>query len=108
MGLVASETLRKLRLQDWKLLVFAMVAPPLLAVPGLLAGAWVGLESGNLVILATLTASASYIAAPVAVRHAIPEADIGKAMLASLGVTFPFNVLLGIPLYGLLAGWLTG
>ncbi|WP_189574307.1 sodium-dependent bicarbonate transport family permease [Marinobacter zhanjiangensis] len=107
MGLVASETLRRLRPRDWKLLAFAVAAPPVLALPGLLAGAWIGLEPGNLVILGTLTASASYIAAPVAVRHAIPDADIGMAMLASLGMTFPFNVMVGIPLYGLVAGWLT-
>ncbi|MFW5825090.1 MAG: sodium-dependent bicarbonate transport family permease [Marinobacter sp.] len=107
MGLVASETLRRLRLRDWKLLVFALVAPPVLALPGLLAGAWIGLDPGNLVILASLTASASYIAAPVAVRHAIPDADIGLAMLASLGMTFPFNVLVGIPLYGSLATMIT-
>ncbi|MDX1552287.1 MAG: sodium-dependent bicarbonate transport family permease [Marinobacter sp.] len=49
--------------------------------------------------MGALTASASYIAAPVAVRHAIPDADIGLAMLASLGMTFPFNVLIGIGLY---------
>ena len=49
--------------------------------------------------LATLLASASYIAAPAAIRNAIPEADIGLAMLMSLGITFPFNVIVGIPLY---------
>ena len=48
---------------------------------------------------ASLTASASYIAVPVAMRSAIKEADIGLAMLASLGLTFPFNVLVGIGLY---------
>lgn len=106
MGLVASETLRRLRWSHWRLLAFAFVAPSLMAIPGLLLGTWIGLQAGNIVILATLTASASYIAAPVAVRHAIPEADIGLAMLASLGVTFPFNVMVGIPLYGYLADWL--
>jgi hypothetical protein len=50
-------------------------------------------------VLAALTASASYIAAPVAIRGAVPSADIGLVMLASLGVTFPFNVIIGIPLY---------
>ncbi|GAA3965063.1 sodium-dependent bicarbonate transport family permease [Allohahella marinimesophila] len=99
MGLVAAETLRGLRLKHWRVIAFALVMPPILAVPGLLTGLALGLEHGSVVILATLTASASYIAAPVAVRHAIPDADIGLAMLASLGVTFPFNVLLGIGLY---------
>lgn len=99
MGLVAADTLRGLRMKQWRVVAFALVMPPILAVPGLMAGVMLGLEPGSVVVLATLTASASYIAAPVAVRHAIPEADIGLAMLASLGVTFPFNVLVGIGLY---------
>ncbi|WP_166260444.1 sodium-dependent bicarbonate transport family permease [Marinobacter salicampi] len=99
MGLVAAETLRGLKLKHWRVVAFALVMPPILAVPGLVAGLALGLAPGSVVILASLTASASYIAAPVAVRHAIPEADIGLTMLASLGVTFPFNVLVGIGLY---------
>lgn len=108
MGLVAAETLRKLRLRHWRVIAFALCMPPLLALPGLATGLWLGLETGTIVILGTLTASASYIAAPVAVRHAIPDADIGLAMLASLGVTFPFNVLIGIGLYSYLLGLLAG
>ncbi|MBS3804460.1 MAG: sodium-dependent bicarbonate transport family permease [Oleiphilaceae bacterium] len=99
MGLVAAETLRGLKLKHWRVIAFALLMPPILAIPGLMAGLALGLEPGSVVILAALTASASYIAAPVAVRHAIPEADIGLTMLASLGVTFPFNVLVGIGLY---------
>ncbi|MDX1599336.1 MAG: sodium-dependent bicarbonate transport family permease, partial [Marinobacter sp.] len=99
MGLVAAETLRKVQLRHWRLIAFALCMPPLLSLPGLITGYWLGLEPGTVVVLGTLTASASYIAAPVAVRHAIPDADIGLAMLASLGVTFPFNVLVGIGLY---------
>ena len=49
--------------------------------------------------LATLAASASYIAAPAAIRHAIPEANTGMAVAAALGITFPFNLALGIPAY---------
>lgn len=99
MGLVAAETLRKIQLRHWRVIAFALCLPPVLSLPGLAAGIWLGLEPGTIVILGALTASASYIAAPVAVRHAIPDADIGLAMLASLGVTFPFNVLIGIGLY---------
>lgn len=99
MGLVAAETLRRVQLQHWRVIAFALCMPPVLSLPGLLTGVALGLETGSIVILGTLTASASYIAAPVAIRHAIPEADIGLAMLASLGITFPFNVLVGIGLY---------
>ncbi len=71
----------------------------MLGVLGLLVGHWLALDTGSSIILAALTASASYIAAPVAIRNSIPDADIGLAMLASLGFTFPFNVIFGIGLY---------
>ena len=99
MGLVAAETLRKIQWRHWRVIAFALGAPPLLSLTGLFTGLALDLTPGSTVVLATLTASASYIAAPVAVRHAIKEADIGLVMLASLGVTFPFNVLIGIELY---------
>lgn len=99
MGLVAAESLSKIQWHNIRIILFAVIAPTILAVFGAMTGHLLGLPSGAILILATLTASASYIAAPVAVRTAIPDADIGVAMLASLGVTFPFNVLVGIPLY---------
>lgn len=108
MGLVAAETLRSLRWGHSRLIMFALAAPVVLSCFGLGMAYWLGLPTGSAVILASLTASASYIAAPVAIRAAIPEANIGLAMLASLGLTFPFNVLIGIPLYHQLWGWLAG
>lgn len=108
MGLVAAETLRSLRWGHSRLIIFALTAPVMLSCFGLIMAFWLGLPAGSAVILASLTASASYIAAPVAIRAAIPEANIGLAMLASLGLTFPFNVLIGIPLYHQFWGWLAG
>ena len=70
-----------------------------MACIGAWAGHAIGLSDGSILILSTLTASASYIAAPAAIRTAIPDANIGLAMLLSLGITFPFNVIVGIPLY---------
>lgn len=99
MGLTAATTLRPFPRAQWRVLVFALVAPPVLAIAGLLMGVWLALPLGSIVILASMTASASYIAAPAAIRNAIPEANIGLAMLAALGLTFPLNVMLGIPLY---------
>ncbi|KDE39903.1 putative sodium-dependent bicarbonate transporter [Nitrincola lacisaponensis] len=99
MGLTAATTLRPFPRAQWRVLVFALVAPPVLAIAGLLMGVWLALPLGSVVILASMTASASYIAAPAAIRNAIPEANIGLAMLAALGLTFPLNVMLGIPLY---------
>lgn len=104
MGLVAAEALSKLSRDKIPVVIFAIVAPTVLALAGLFVGKLLGLPDGSVLILASLTASASYIAAPVAVRSAIPQADIGLAMLAALGLTFPFNVLVGIPLYHSLIG----
>lgn len=99
MGLVAADSLSKIQWQNIRIILFALIAPPILAIFGAATGHLLDLPGGAILILATLTASASYIAAPVAVRAAIPDANIGLAMLASLGVTFPFNVIIGIPLY---------
>ncbi len=99
MGLVTSKTLFPLPWQHWRLMLFALLSPFVLSLFGLFAGIWFGLPEGTALILACLTASASYIAAPAAVKNAIPEADIGLAMLAALGITFPVNVIIGIPLY---------
>lgn len=106
MGLTAATTLRPFPLQQWRLLIFALVAPPILAMSGLAMGLWLGLPTGSVLILASMTASASYIAAPAAIRNAIPDANIGLAMLAALGLTFPFNVMIGIPFYHQLLLWL--
>ena len=64
-----------------------------------------GLSIGGTTILATLAASASYIAVPAAMRISVPEANPTLSLAASLGITFPFNVLLGIPIYHALAVW---
>ncbi|KAA0876445.1 sodium-dependent bicarbonate transport family permease [Nitrincola tapanii] len=99
MGLTAAASLRPFPRQHWPVLMFALAVPPVLAFAGILLGVALGLPEGSVLILAAMTASASYIAAPSAIRQAIPEADIGLAMLAALGITFPFNVILGIPFY---------
>ena len=62
-----------------------------------------GLAAGGIFVLATLAASASYIAAPTAMRAAVPEANPALSLTASLAVTFPFDVLVGIPIYHRLA-----
>lgn len=99
MGLVASSALLKISFEKWRVVLFALLMPSLLAILGIQVGQLLGLPDGSVLILACLAASASYIAAPAAIRTAIPQADIGLVMLASLGLTFPFNVIIGIPLY---------
>lgn len=102
MGLVAASQASALRTSGVFLVVFAIVMPIISAIIGAAAGMLMGLSQGGTLLLATLAASASYIAAPAAIRIAIPEANPGLSITAALVVTFPFNILLGIPLYDLL------
>lgn len=99
MGICTARACFPLPIQHWRLLVFAAVAPFILGSLGLAVGLWLQLPAGSVLVLAALTASASYIAAPAAIRAAVPEANIGLAMLAALGITFPINVLIGLPLF---------
>jgi len=62
-------------------------------------GSALGMSAGNMALLMVLAASASYIAVPAVIRHAIPEANPSLYFGMSLGLTFPFNILIGIPLY---------
>ena len=107
MGLCVSKHLYPLPWHHWRLICFAVLAPVILAMVGLVIGLALGLPSGSTLILSCLVASASYIAAPAAIRTAIKEADVGIAIFAALGVTFPFNVLVGIPLYYKILMWTT-
>ncbi len=104
MGLCTARVCAPLPLRHWRLMAFAALAPFALAWAGIGMAALLHLPPGSALILAALTASASYIAAPAAIRAAIPQADIGLAMLAALGITFPLNVLIGLPLYRLWLG----
>lgn len=106
LGLVAGGRLGELRRHGLGIIAFALVTPPVLAVGGALTGMALGLSTGGMAILATLAASASYIAAPTAMRMAVPEANAALSITAALGITFPFNIVLGVPLYLELARWL--
>ncbi len=103
MGLVAARRFDDLRRAGPFLLVFAIVMPLFSAMLGLAVGKMLGLSLGGITLLATLYASASYIAAPAAMRIAVPEANPALSIGAALGITFPFNLLVGIPLYHRLA-----
>lgn len=108
MGLVAGRELRQVRKTlTPPLLIFGLYMPLLGGVTGALAGKAIGLDTGGIALLATLAASASYIAVPAAMRLALPEAKPSLYLTLSLAVTFPFNLTIGIPLYIALAGWLS-
>ncbi|OON60309.1 sodium-dependent bicarbonate transport family permease [Massilia sp. KIM] len=103
MGLLTARNLGKLRGQSPWLMAYAVGAPVVHAALALGLALLFGLSAGNGALLMILAASASYIAAPAVVRYAIPEASPSVYFGMSLGVTFPINILVGIPAYVALA-----
>ena len=109
MGIIAGRGLRKGReVLDMGAIVFGIVMPLIGALLGLTGAMIVGLPLGSAMLLMVLCASASYIAVPAAMRVALPEANPSIYLTLSLGVTFPFNLTLGIPLYLSLASLVIG
>lgn len=103
MGLAAAKRVRDLRAVGRPALVFGLVAPPVNAALGLGLAVLFGLSPADGFLLIVLVASASYIAVPAALRMALPEANPGIYVTLSLAVTFPFNILVGLPIYYQLA-----
>ena len=99
MGLQAARNMGELRGKSPWLLAYAIVGPLAHAAIALALGVALGMSAGNTTLLMVLAASASYIAVPAVIRHAIPEASPSLYFGMSLGLTFPFNILVGIPLY---------
>ena len=108
MGLVTARRLGELRKGGVFLIAFGLGAPVVHGVLGAALGSAAGLSAGGATIFATMLASASYIAATAAVRLALPEANPGRYLTASLAVTFPFNLVVGIPLYARVAQAIAG
>ncbi len=105
MGLITARQFGSLRRHGPFLVAFGIVMPLFSALVGTGVGWVLGLSVGGTTILATLAASASYIAVPAAMRNSVPEANPTLSLTAALAITFPFNVLLGIPIYHALAVW---
>jgi uncharacterized protein len=108
MGLVAAAQLRQLREGALRLLLFGTLLPLAHGLTGVVIGQAIGLSASGAVVFATMLASASYIAAPASVRASLPGADAGRCITAALGITFPFNLALGIPVYAAFAQWWRG
>lgn len=106
-GLVTGRRFGDLKAAGWRLIVFALIMPILNGAIGALVASKCGLGLGGTTVLATLSASASYIAAPAAVRIALPAASPALYLTSSLAITFPFNIVIGIPLYHEIAKFLT-
>jgi hypothetical protein len=103
MGLVAGRRLLETRALTGRAAGLAILLPVLNGTLGTVIGTVIGLDVASAAALGILSASASYIAVPAAMRLALPQADPGLYLSMSLGVTFPFNIILGIPLFAMLA-----
>ena len=99
LGIHAQKQLRDAWLHKWKALVIAIVLPLAHGSIALIAAHYLGIEQGNQILLAVLVGSASYIAAPAAIRAGISDANASLYMALPLALTFPMNILVGIPLY---------
>lgn len=106
MGIVAAKRLAEAKALRFPFAVFAIIWPLLSAFAALVAARFAGLAPGDATLFAVLAASASYIAVPAAMRMALPKADAGVYLPMSLAMTFPFNLVVGIPLYHAAAGWI--
>ncbi|MFM8526605.1 MAG: sodium-dependent bicarbonate transport family permease [bacterium] len=108
MGLLAFSRIGALKEAGIRPIIFAVTMPVVGGSLGVLFGTVIGLGVGDTALLATLAASASYIAAPAAMRVAVPEANPGLSLPLAIGITFPFNLIVGVPLYLQLSKWLVG
>lgn len=106
MGVVAGGRLRDLQKVGRFLLAFGVLMPLLHGLLGVVLGIVAGLSIGGCTVLAAMAASASYIAAPPAVRVTLPEANPTYSLTCALAITFPFNLIVGIPVYYAVARWL--
>jgi uncharacterized protein len=99
MGLVAARRIKDLKQTGWFLIGFALLLPVFNAAIGLGIARLIGLPQGDALLFMVLCASASYIAVPAAMRLAVPEANPSLYIATALAITFPFNLIAGIPLY---------
>jgi uncharacterized protein len=99
MGLVAAKRIKDLQATGFFLIGFAILIPVFNAGIGILLAKLIGMGQGDALLFAVLCASASYIAVPAAMRMTVPEANPSLYISSALAVTFPFNIIVGIPLY---------
>jgi hypothetical protein len=103
MGLMAARNFGGLKGKPPITVLYAIGSPLLHALLALALCKLIGLPLGNTILLMVLASSASYIAVPAVLRHAMPEVNPALYMGMSLGITFPFNIILGIPIYTVIA-----
>jgi hypothetical protein len=99
MGLVAAKRIKDLQKTGFFLIAFAVLMPILNSGVGIAIAKLISMSQGDALLFAVLCASASYIAVPAAMRLTVPEANPSLYVSTALAVTFPFNIIVGIPLY---------
>lgn len=107
LGTVAASRIGDMKKTGLRLIILGCLIPILHGLLGVAGATLVGMSPGGAAVLGAMVGSASYIAAPAAVRIALPQASPGIYLTLALGVTFPFNLIFGIPLYIGAAKWLT-
>lgn len=105
LGTVAAGRMSDMKNAGWRLIILGCLIPTVHGTLGAMAAVAVGMSPGGAAVLGAMVGSASYIAAPAAVRIALPEASPGIYLTLALGITFPFNLLFGIPLFLETAEW---
>ncbi len=106
MGLVAAKRLGDLGSARWFLVGFGTLIPVVNALIAIFLSRLIGMSEGDALLFAVLCASASYIAVPAAMRLAVPEANPSYYLALALAITFPFNIVIGIPLYHSVIQWI--
>lgn len=99
MGLLVSKQFHHMKEFRWNLVLFGLYMPVIGALIGLAISVWIGLDKGTGMLFTVLCSSSSYIAVPAAMRLALPQAKPAIYIPMSLAITFPFNILIGIPVY---------
>jgi hypothetical protein len=99
MGLLAGQKIKSLKNNFFFLASFALAYPVISAALAIMLAKFLGMSVGNALLFTTLVSSASFIAVPAAMRMAVPQANMGIILPMSLGITFVFNIIFGVPLY---------
>jgi uncharacterized protein len=99
MGLIAARRIKEVAKAGWFVIAFSVVMPVINAMIGIGLSRLIGISEGNALLFTVLCASASYIAVPAAMRMSIPEANPSLYISTALALTFPFNIIVGIPVY---------
>jgi hypothetical protein len=108
MGVLAGQRISEIKDQAQSIILFALALPLINSVLGILTTMIFKLNPGDGFLLTVLCASASYIAVPAALRLALPDANPSYYLSMALGITFPFNIIFGLPLYLKAISYITG